>query len=177
MQEKYASQLKKKLAVVCDGTVVTKQLNAASHSIGTSDGTELFSWKECKFPAAANSCGTTWSILCIWNSIIRIHSFLSNGVCNNAPKSLCNTHTCILYEGEMKTHTVSRQSPLFSETQHASWDWEWREKGVSKQDPLEWIMWLLWVQIDVGKQKMKQLNWCNIVSWKCPKSMSPLWRT
>lgn len=49
-------------AVLCDGTVVTK-LNATSYCFKASEGTMLFSGKECKFPAAANSCETKTSIL------------------------------------------------------------------------------------------------------------------
>lgn len=75
-QEKMCHPTSNFSAVVCDGTVVTKIWMQHHTCIRSSEGTALFSGKECKFPTAGNSCGTKKSILCIWNSIISIHSFL-----------------------------------------------------------------------------------------------------
>lgn len=81
-------------AVVGDGTMATESWMLRHTVSGPQREQCCFSGKECKFPAAANSCGTKKTILRNWNSIISIHSFLSSGVCENTLRvSVQHTHT------------------------------------------------------------------------------------
>lgn len=127
-----------------------------------SEGTVLFTGKECKFPAAANSCGTKKSILCIWNSIISIHSFLSSGVCENTLwVSVEHTHTHMHSCREVRWETT--QCPCLPLTSvlgnrvnmHVwlNWIWEcgrwnrmkkcWSVKVGSAWELSEWLVGLL----------------------------------
>lgn len=161
-----------------------KKLNAASYCIRASEGTvQLLRGKECKFPAAANSCGTKQPILRIWNSIISIHSFLSSGVCENTPQvSVEHTHA-LMQGGEVRNHTVSLPSPLFWETSRSdstrcrSVEGKWEKKlwGVRAGSAGRSDWWSPGGR--GGKQDVGRSNRCHIIPRKSPKSTSPFWRT
>lgn len=153
---------------------------------------KLFRMKECKFPAAANSWGTHKSFLWNWNSIISIHSFLLNGVCENTQISVEHTqthaHTCRGLRWEttwcpcLQLCSGKQNSCRLARARWRSVVGKWDGEMLKCQSGVCWSEWkrlveLLLVQVAVGKQEVGRSNWCHIIPRESPKSMGPLWRT